>query len=524
MNALQNEIDKLNTLKESFSELSKKVLDTQAVLTELNHGKQEMVDALAMKNVQSSTDKTLSAIASDIRSIAQSPITIEGGEMYEKQLFGAPTDKTNAYEQPDSPTWNLYQVMANILSDGRFAEYGGIVLCEYGKGVRSQYFEGASLGGLYFTSEGKVVEAVEEYIWDDFGDGKANRWVAIINKEENIDVTFNTAQSTPLSIHIGRKVGLLTLNATEGMVSEIVCTDGNEYTLLSKQTSAFGKNNILRGLGTISHQNIISSSAFSNLSRLVLSINGDITAVESSNNSAFLTVDKAGEAKTIIIEKVGKISTLIGNINAQKTAFEYIEFPMGYRLTGTLFHLFVEGLASYPVMTIAGIKELTGRIIYNMYTFPNHYLQELIMPDLEVIESGGFIIQTYRGNQGGIYSALKRIVLPKLREQRGTIATFPLTNYPAACKELIDVEVGAMETSFSFTDWEPSSVLADADKIVQLNKNIRDHIAAKVTDRNGLEPLTATFSQALRDVLTEETEQAFRDKNWNIAPAKTVTE
>lgn len=523
MSALQNEIDKLNTLKESFSELSKKVLDTQAVLTELNHGKQEMVDALATKNIQSSTDKTLVEIASDVRSIAQSPITIDGGEMYEKQLFGAPTDKTNAYEQPDSPTWNLYQVMANILSDGRFAEYGGIVLCEYSKGVRSQYFEGASLGGLYFTSEGKVVEAVEEYIWDDFGDGKANRWVAIINKEENIDVTFNTAQSTPLSIHIGRKVGLLTLNATEGMVSEIVCTDGNEYTLLSKQTSAFGKNNILRGLGTISHQNIISSSAFSSLSRLVLSINGDITTVEYSN-VAFLHVSTAGAAKTIIIEKVGKISTLIGIKNEQKTAFEYIEFPMGYRLTGTLFKQFVEGLASYPVMTIAGIKELTGRIIYNMNNLTNLYLQELIMPDLEVIESGGIIIQTYRDTQGGIYSALKRIVLPKLREQRGTIATFPLTNYPAACKELIDVEVGAMETSFSFTYWKPSSVLADADKIVQLNKNIRDHIAAKVTDRNGLEPLTATFSQALRDVLTEETEQAFRDKNWNIAPAKTVTE
>ncbi|MEE1518058.1 MAG: hypothetical protein UF228_10735 [Lachnospiraceae bacterium] len=523
MNALQNEIDKLNTLKESFSELSKKVLDTQAVLTELNHGKQEMVDALAMKNVQSSTDKTLVEIASDVRSIAQSSITIEGGEMYEKQLFGAPTDKTNAYEQPDSPTWNLYQVMANLLSDGRFVKYGGIVLCEYSKGVRSQYFEGASLGGLYFTSEGKVVEAVEEYIWDDFGDGKANRWVAIINKEENIDVTFNTVQNTPLSIHIGRKVGLLTLNATGGMVSEIVCTNGNEYTLLSKQTSAFGKNNILRGLGPISHRSIISPEALKSLSRLVLSINGDITT-PITDNKGFLYVGGAGPAKTIIIEKVGKISTLISGLNDQKTALEYVEFPMGYRLTGTLSHRFAEGLASSPIMTIAGIKELAGRIIYNEVTSTNLYLQELIMPDLEVIESGGTIIQTYRNTQGGIYSALKRIVLPKLREQRGSIATFPLTNYPAACKELIDVEVGAMETSFSFTDWEPSSVLADADKIVQLNKNIRDHIAAIVTDRNGLEPLTATFSQALRDVLTEETEQAFRDKNWNIAPAKTVTE
>ena len=520
--SLQNEIDKLKTLQESFNELSSKVLDTQAVLTELNHGKQEMVDALAKKNVQSSTDKTLSQIAGDIAQIAQQPISIDGGELYENQLFGAPTDKTNAYEQPDSPTWNLYQVMANILSDGRFVGYGGIVLCEYSKGARSQYFEGAALGGLYFTSEGKIIDAVEEYIWDDFGNCKGNRWVAIINKEENIDVTFNTTENTPLSIHIGRKVGLLTLNATGGNVSEIVCTDGNEYTLLSNQNSGFGKTTILRGLGTMSHPRFISSDAFAALSRLVLSINGDINTII-SNNVGFLHINKAACSKTIIIEKVGKISSFIGCTNVQKTAFEYVGFPMGYRLTATLFHQFVEGLASSPTMTIAGIKELAGRIIYNMNNCHNLYLQELIMPDLEVIESGE-IIKTNNDNQGGVYSSLKRIVLPKLREQRGSIATFPLTNYPAACKELIDVEVGAMETSFSFSYWKPSGVLADADKIVQLNKNIRDHIAAKVTDRNGLEPLTATFSQALRDVLTEETEQAFRDKNWNIAPAKTVTE
>lgn len=518
MSALQNEIDKLKTLKESYDELSRKVLDTQAVLTELNHGKQEMVDALAMKNIQSSTDKTLSAIASDIRSIAQSPITIDGGEMYEKQLFGAPTDKTNAYEQPDTPMWNLYQVMANLLSDGRFAGYGGIVLCEYGKGVRSQYFEGASLGGLYFTSEGKVVEAVEEYIWDDFGDGKANRWVAILNKEENVNVTFNTVENTPLSIHIGRKVGLLTLNATEGKVSEIVCTDGNEYTLLSKQTSAFGKNNILRGLGTISHRSFISSNAFAELSRLVLSINGDI-APEISNNVGFLFIDKAAAPKTIIIEKVGKISSFISCSGAQKTAFKYVGFPMGYRLTGTLFHQFVEGLASSPVMTIAGIKELSGIIIYNKNTITNLYLQELIMPDLEVIESGGSIIRTYRGDngQGGIYTALTRICVPKLKQAN---VIFSVTR--GGSNNLIDVEVGAMETSFSVQYWEASSVLANADKTAQLNKNIRDHIAAKVTDRNGQEPLTITFHQLLRDALTEETEQAFTAKNWNIAPAKTV--
>lgn len=224
MSALQNEIDKLNTLKESFSELSKKVLDTQAVLTELNHGKQEMVDALATKNVQSSTDKTLSAIADDVRSIAQAPITIEGGEMYEKQLFGAPTDKTNAYEQPDTPMWNLYQVMANLLSDGRFVTYGGILLAEYGVDSDIVLLNMAGAGGAYLTSDGAMYEVDTNHTWDRKKDGKLNRWVAYIFKEEWKDVIL--AHTNILSIHIGRKVGIITCTSNT-QISEIVVTDGN---------------------------------------------------------------------------------------------------------------------------------------------------------------------------------------------------------------------------------------------------------------------------------------------------------
>lgn len=222
--SLQNEIDKLKTLQESFNELSSKVLDTQAVLTELNHGKQEMVDALAMKDVQSSADKTLSAIADDVRSIAQSPITIEGGEMYEKQLFGAATDKTNPYEQPDSPMWNLYQVMANLLSDGRFVTYGGILLAEYGVDSDTIVLDMAGAGGAYLTSDGAMYEVDTTHTWDRKKDGKLNRWVAYIFKEEWKNVSLTHANI--LSIHIGRKVGIITCTSNT-TINALVVTDGN---------------------------------------------------------------------------------------------------------------------------------------------------------------------------------------------------------------------------------------------------------------------------------------------------------
>ena len=247
MSALQNEIDRLKTLKQSYDELSRKVLDTQAVLTELNHGKQEMVDALAMKNVQSSTDKTLSAIAGDIRSVALSPITIDGGEMYEKQLFGAPTDKTNLYEQPNSPMWNLYQVMANLLSDGRFVTYGGIMLAEYGVDSDIVGLNMAGAGGAYLTSDGAMYEVDTTHTWDRKKDGKLNRWVAYVFKEEWKDVSLTHANI--LSIHIGRKVGKITCTS-KTLISEIVVTDGN---MLKSFDSAVYSNRLV---GNITIKNI----------------------------------------------------------------------------------------------------------------------------------------------------------------------------------------------------------------------------------------------------------------------------
>jgi hypothetical protein len=207
-----------------LEEVHNKLTPLEAVLTELNNGKQEMVDALAMKNVQSSTDKTLSAIADDVRSIAQSPTTIDGGEMYEKQLFGAPTDKTNTYEQPDTPMWNLYQVMANLLSDGRFVTYGGILLAEYGVDSDTIELNMAGAGGAYLTSDGAMYEVDTTHTWDRKKDGKLNRWVAYVFKEEWKDVSLT--HSNILSIHIGGKVGIITCTSNT-LISEIVVTDGN---------------------------------------------------------------------------------------------------------------------------------------------------------------------------------------------------------------------------------------------------------------------------------------------------------
>lgn len=505
-----------------LEEVQNKLTPLEAVLTELNNGKEEMVDALKLKNVESSTNKTLSAIAKDIRSIAQKPLTIDGGEMYEKQLFGAVTHKTVNYSQPNSPTWNLYQVMANLLNDGRFITYGGIVLCEYSKDNPDIQLVGAGAGGAYLTSDYDVYYKDTIHTWHDYDDEKENRWVAYFLFNELID--FTIPSPSPYRIHIGRKVGCIKSSVTGTTIKDIVCTDGNEFSLDIAQTNACGDALVLNNLSKFDKP--LKAQFLNGCTRAMFDIKGELTSHITEITSSSLGL----YTKSIIFKNIGNVNIKTNNrailelIQRTNAYFytSYISFPKGYRLTYRLMNQFPSNTSK--VLTIDGIEKLANHIIYNMNNSTNTTLEKIHMPDLEIIESGGCIITTNNSNQGGVYSVLKSIVLPKLKEQRRSIASFPLTGFPDACKELIDVEVGAMETSFSFNNWKPSGVLADADKIVQLNKNIRDHIAAKVTDRNELEPLTATFSQELRDVLTEETEQAFRDKNWNVAPAKTTTE
>lgn len=86
---------------------------------------------------------------------------------------------------------------------------------------------------------------------------------------------------------------------------------------------------------------------------------------------------------------------------------------------------------------------------------------------------------------------------------------------------LIDLRVGALEASVNAQYWTATNVIADETKKAQLQQNIHNHIAERVSDRTGTSALTFTFSQEVRNVLLPETEELFAAKNWNIAPTRT---
>ena len=192
--------------------------------SDINAGKSAIALAVSGKGVPTSSADTMLQMAANIRQIAQSPITIDGGEMYAKQLFGSLT--TPNY-------WNLYDVLAQLLSDGRLLNYGGILLAEYFRGYDSIALSGAGSGGAYVVSDmdsnGNFIMYTEDvtHTWATEFDGKGNRWVAYCFNGEYHDFQITDTNTNPRSIFIGRKVGTITCLATS-RTTQIVVPDGND--------------------------------------------------------------------------------------------------------------------------------------------------------------------------------------------------------------------------------------------------------------------------------------------------------
>ena len=198
-----------------------------AITSEIAGGKQAIAAALTQKGVPdvSPTD-SFNKLAQDIQSIQIQEITIDGGDMYAKQLYGVANNGiTPGY-------WNLYEVLADLLSDARLSNYGGILLAEYYRGYDSLALSGAGAGGAYVVSDMenglfKMYTNDTTHTWATEFDGKGDRWVAYCFADEYHDFDITDTNTSPRSIFIGRKVGTIT-NVVNGRISKIVVPDGNE--------------------------------------------------------------------------------------------------------------------------------------------------------------------------------------------------------------------------------------------------------------------------------------------------------
>ena len=267
--------------------------------SDINAGKTAIAAAVTVKGVPTSPTDTMLQMATNVTQITQAPISINGGEMYAKQLYGSLT--TPNY-------WNLYEVMAQLLSDGRLSNYGGILLAEYYKGYDSLALFGAGAGGAYVVSDvdsnGNFILYTEDvtHTWSDQTNLKGNRWVAYCFANENhpysTDVDTN---KTPRSIHIGRKVGIISFAANTRIAEIVVAATGASLQDIVSGTYAaqWNKHIVLRGLqehtsGILVNNAADAESVYIQLARynaLVHANNGLLAFTEYTNKLSSIIVE-----------------------------------------------------------------------------------------------------------------------------------------------------------------------------------------------------------------------------------------
>lgn len=248
-NELDQQIENLRTLQQSYDQIA-------TAAEAYNTGKVELAANITHKGVQASATETLPELAEKVNVISQETYEINGGDMYAKQLFGA-------LETPNY--WNLYEILMQLLSDGRLVEYGGVLLAEYYKGYDSLALSGAGAGGAYVVSDkdadGQFIMYTEDttHTWDTAFDGKGNRWVAYCFADEYHDFQITDTNTCPRSIFIGRKVGAITC-LVSGRISDIVVPDGNELLDFSgNYPQQWGKKIVIRNISNHSSGILLSN-------------------------------------------------------------------------------------------------------------------------------------------------------------------------------------------------------------------------------------------------------------------------
>lgn len=241
--ALREAVENMATMRQAYDSLSQ-------AAEAYNTGKTELAANITAKGVQASATETLPELAEKVSAIAQENYTIDGGEMYANQLFGSL--ETLNY-------WNLYEVLANLLSDGRLVSYGGILLAEYYRGYDSLALAGAGSGGAYVVSDkdenGNFIMYTKDttHVWATEFDGKLNRWVAYCFATENHDFQITDTNTSPRSIFIGRKVGVITC-LTNSRCSQITVPDGNQLESIDygSYSQNFGRSIVIRNINKLS--------------------------------------------------------------------------------------------------------------------------------------------------------------------------------------------------------------------------------------------------------------------------------
>lgn len=529
MSALQNEINKLDTLKGSYKILSDKIesiINIDNLAADIVAGKEKLASSISYKGVISSSSDSLEDMAIKIRRIPQ----VSAGES-----SGSGTEEDRAYYDSTNQ-YNPYLVAKGLISN-ELPSY----IPEYMYSYRSRYapnslwvgeygFDGSIiLAGAdgYLTSDGHFYSfanmndyvqithtypngneetydaAAIEHIWS--VNGKANRWVAYYYFDSAYQVDTSVSK-TPYSAALCGKCNIFSYSGTDVMSRIFVVGELESYTtnitnnLLDANQVIPAKAIQNYGVHYTTKVRSLCLPKLESLSNCIVNNGGNNTSIES-----------------ITLPNIKVLS--VGNINFSKVqnlkyfycGAEQVSFTLTHTTQMPQYYKFIKEIHYPNLKTVTGDYE-GASLINASNSGSNVYLDSLesINGQMQIISNDSL------GSTGDVLSHV--IYMPNFKRLNGNTGIAKR----GKLVNLIDLTFGELETNVSLSYWTATNILADPDKTIQLQNNIHNHIAERVKDVSGESPLTITFSQGVRNVLLPETEALFAAKNWNIAPTKSV--
>lgn len=365
-----------------------------------------------------------------------------------------------SFVMPEEYMFNVFGICEKMIGENPHPEFPAFFVAEYYRGYDSLVLTGAD---AYLTCDGDFYQTLDKtaevtHVWHDADNGKSNRYVVFYYMQDGYTFANSTVELCP------RRVALA------GRCASFIITGENRLTDVYV-------------LGTLENFSGGTKGVSWNPAQVIRNY------VEHSGGTFYASSSIKSSVFPELVRLIG------GSLYSEMP--EHIVLPNLVLISGGTIATIAKANA---IISAPNLKYIRSHI------WDNDGVEKILFESLEEV-SGDYFAWSI--------NLVKEMHFPKLK--RFTPNRFYL--YGGGSPNLIDFEVGELVYSINLRDWYPNVVLSTPEGIATINANIRDHIAAKVSDRTGDSALTFTVSANLYANLEQATIDAFTAKNWNVAGA-----
>lgn len=502
-----------------LEEVQNKLTPLEAVLTELNNGKQEMVDALNNKGVEASQNESLSTLAGKVNQISQEVVEFTA------------EDYSNAVSI-NGAIWDIVKVG---VEDKR--TYAAKVVAEFYKESDTIELSGAD---AYATSDGAFYEANTMHTWDDADSEKLNRYVIYYYVNHNVDF-FAMIPYQNLWVSGINNIVIPVANHIAKIYGEY-----NDIQLKEGIENNYGRSLCVNLKEHASDYVILDNTGTSTLEELVVGVKSISSPIIACSPNQKVQTSHFTKLKHINFPTLEVIEENTCAIHTNKYCYGIVERISAPKLKKIMAGSYLtnsfngNGYYSKPFLNITELDfpsleyiGVNACLLNKGYMFPplctTINLPNLTTLDGSIAMAGHLSLATNDGyvSAGSLYS----INAPNLVSCNGTIFSSDSSNISS--KAVKDIIVGALHTNLNLMMWDPKTYLSNVDEARNIINNIRAHIYERVSDRTGQSALTVTFgftsmlntysngtSEQNAEIIAMWTalkEDFTNNKNWNVA-------